>query len=106
MTSCLLAPLCVFAGLALLLLSSAIRNLAVRLNSRIDVLAIDDWDQTRLSEPERRDFCEILRRPIPSALDHPDFTTAGFVPRAPFSASSILPLLRFARVSLEARQGT
>ena len=59
MTSCLLAPSRVFAGLALLLLYAAIRNLAVRLNSRIDVLVMDDWAMAPLSEPERRDFWEI-----------------------------------------------
>jgi DNA replication protein DnaC len=36
----------------------SLRSLLARL-SRIDVLVIDDWAMSSLSEPERRDFWEI-----------------------------------------------
>lgn len=36
----------------------SLRSLPARL-SRIDVVVIDDWVMTSLSEPERRDFWEI-----------------------------------------------
>ena len=42
----------------------SLRILLARL-SRIDVLVIDDWAMSSLSEPERRDFWEICEVSYP-----------------------------------------
>jgi DNA replication protein DnaC len=47
-----------FRDLTLARADGSFRNLLGRL-SRIDVLVVDDWAMAPLSEPERRDFCEI-----------------------------------------------
>src|SRR6202451_1293313 len=47
-----------FRDLAMATDDGSLRNLLARL-ARIDVLVIDDWAMTSLSEPERRDFWEI-----------------------------------------------
>src|SRR5262249_48789272 len=65
-----------FRDLAMARADGSLRGLLARL-SRIDVLVIDDWAMARLSEPERRDFWEICRGPLPSALDHPHLAASG-----------------------------
>ena len=53
-----------FRDLAMARADGSLRNLLARL-SRVDVLVIDDWAMSSLSEPERRDFWEICEdRPI------------------------------------------
>ena len=47
-----------FRDLAMARADGSLRSLLARL-SRIDVLVIDDWAMSSLSEPERRDFWEI-----------------------------------------------
>src|SRR6266513_1208706 len=47
-----------FRDLAMARADGSLRGLLTRL-SRIDVLVIDDWAMSSLSEPERRDFWEI-----------------------------------------------
>jgi DNA replication protein DnaC len=47
-----------FRDLAMARADGSLRSLLARL-SRIDVLVIDDWAMSPLSEPERRDFLEI-----------------------------------------------
>jgi DNA replication protein DnaC len=47
-----------FRDLAMAPADGSLRSLLARL-SRIDVLVIDDWAMSSLSEPERRDFREI-----------------------------------------------
>jgi DNA replication protein DnaC len=47
-----------FRDLAMARADGSLRILLARL-SRIDVLVIDDWAMSSLSEPERRDFWEI-----------------------------------------------
>jgi DNA replication protein DnaC len=52
------------------------RSLLARL-SRIDVLVIDDWAMTQLSEPERRDFWKICEDRYQVRSTDPNIATAG-----------------------------
>jgi len=63
-----------FRDLALARADGSLRNLLARL-ARTDVVVVDDWAMSPLSETERRDFLGNLRRTLP--IDHPDFAGSG-----------------------------